>query len=116
MQLHLAKNFLEWHEINHHDNPEHPHEIIMVIQAETLYYKNEDITVRATIRILEHSNRERPFEVLSHSYAHVHQGQHQQIEYSGKDEIGEFATLEEAKKAAEAHFNNHHHVRNNQNA
>lgn len=111
MQLHIAKDFLEWHEINHHENPSHPHEIVMVLQAETLYYKNEDITVRATIRILEHSNREKPFEVLSHAYAHVHQGEHQQIEYTGKDELGEFATLEEAKTVAEAHFHEHHHVR-----
>jgi hypothetical protein len=111
MQLHLAKDFLEWHEINHHENPAHPHEIIMVLQAEMLYYKNEDITIRATLRIAEHSNHEKAFEVMTHSYAHVHQGQSQQVEFSNKDVLGEYSTLEEAQQAAAQHFVAHHQVR-----
>ena len=115
MQLHLAKDFLEWHEINRHENPTHPHEIVQVVQAEMLYYKNEDITVRVTFRIIERSNRDgQPFEVVRHSYAHVHQGHGQQVEFTNNVTVGEFKTLEDAQAAAVRYFAEHHKVKHDE--
>ena len=74
------------------------------------YYKNDDITVRSTIKIIEHSNREYNFEVLTHSYAHVHPGL-VRMEFGDGKQLGEYKTQEEAKFAAQMHFNHHHHIK-----
>jgi hypothetical protein len=110
MIIHLTKDQLEWVEIQHHEELSHGESVESVIQAEVFYYKNDDITVRSTIKIIEHSDREYNFEVLTHSYAHVHPGL-VRMEFGDGKNLGEYKTQEEAKFAAQVHFNHHHHIK-----
>lgn len=109
MILHLTKNQLEWEEINHYQEFSKLDTVLSILQAEIFYYKNDEITVRSTIKIIEHSKLQQPFKVHIDSYSHVHPDL-VRMEFSDRKQIGEFDTLDEAKFAAQNHFNHHHHV------
>lgn len=110
MILHLTKENLEWIEIQHHDDFVRLDSIVSILQAEVFYYKNDDITIRATIKIIEHARHDNKFEVLTNSYAHVHPDMIR-LEFKDGHKLGDFATLEEAKDVAQMHFNHHHHTK-----
>ena len=110
MILHLTQDKLEWQEINHHEEFSRLETVMAVFQAEVFYYKNDEITVRSTIKIIEHSDRSNNFEVLTNSYAHVHP-ELVRMEFADGKKLGEFETLEESKFAAQTQFNHPHHIK-----
>lgn len=110
MIIHLTKDKLEWAEVQHHEDFARLDTVLSVLQTEVFYYKNDEVTIRATIKIIEHSDREQPFEVLSNSYAHVHP-EMIRMELSDSKKLGNFVNLEEAKDAAQVYFNHHHHTK-----
>lgn len=111
MILHLTKDTLEWQEI-HHEQFARLDTIMSVFQAEVFYYNNDQITVRSTIKIIEHSNRNKNFELVTNSYSHVHP-ELIRLEFTDGKQLGEYETLDEAKFAAQTHFNHHNHVKYN---
>lgn len=110
MIIHLTKNQLEWTEIQNHEDFARLDSIVAVHQAEVFYYKNDDVTIRATMKIIEHSRHENRFEVLTNSYAHVHPDM-VRLEFKDGHKIGDFDNFESAKEAAQLYFNHHHHTK-----
>lgn len=110
MILHLTKDSLEWSELQHHEDFARLDTVVSILQAEVFYYKNDEITIRATFKIVEHNHRADNFEVLTNSYAHIHP-ELIRMEFTDGKKLGDFNNLEEAKDAAQSYFNHHHHTK-----
>ena len=106
MILHLTKDELEWQSINHHEEFHGSDSVVTMLQAEFFYYKNDDITIRSTVNIIEHNNNYKNFEVYIHSYTHIHP-HGISMEFADRKQLGEFETLEKAKHEAQIHINHH---------
>ena len=110
MILHTAEESLHWEEVSHHVLNRVNLGVVKILQAEIFYYKNEELSVRATLKLQELNSGEKPFGLNITSYAHVHPDV-LRLEFSETKHIGDYQTLEEAKEAAQIYFNHHHHTK-----
>lgn len=107
MILQMTKEQLIWEETQHHEDFVRLDDVMSVLYTELFYYKNDDVTIHATMQILEHSNRDNNFELLTNSYTHAHP-ELIRLEFRDSHKIGDYKNLEEAKDAAQVYFNHHH--------
>lgn len=107
MVLHTAKDILKWEEVSHHVLNRVNLNVTKILQAEIFYYKNEEISIRATLKLQELNNGDKPFGLNITSYAHV-QPDVLRLEFTETKHIGDYETLEEAMSAAQIYYNRHH--------
>lgn len=111
MILQITKDQLKW-EDSHHQDFARLEDVQSIVQAELFNYNNDQISVKSTLKIVEHSNRDNNFELISDNYSHVHP-ELIRLEFKDVHKIGDYATIEEAKDAAQVYFNHHHHTKFN---
>ena len=107
MVLHTATDVLKWEEVSHHVLNRVGLNVLQILQAEIFYYKNEEILVRATLKLQELNSGDKPWGLNITSYTHV-QPDVLRLEFTETKHIGDYETLEEAKSAALTYFNHHH--------
>lgn len=111
MILHTAEDPLQWEEVSHHVLDRVNSKVARVLQAEIFYYKNDEISVRATMKLQELNIGDKSsFALNITNYAHVHPDI-LRLEFTETKHIGDYETLGEAKEAAQIYFNHHHHTK-----
>ena len=110
MLLHTVKDELTWEEVTHHVLNRVNTQVANVLHAEILYFKNDEVSLRSTIKIQELVNAENSFSLSISNYAHV-SPDILRLEFNESKHIGDYATLEEAKIAAQTYYNHHHHAK-----
>lgn len=109
MILHTAtKSELVWEEISHHVLNRITSEITNILQSEIFYYKNDEVSVRATFKLQEMKSGERPFNLNLVSYTHISPDV-LRLEFTETKHLADYATLEEAQIGAQNYFNSHYH-------
>ena len=108
MSIHTVIDQLKWEELTHHVLNRVNTQVVQVLCAEILAYKNEAVTLRSTIKIQELLEAELPFNLSISSYAHLNPDL-LRLEFNEAKHIGDYATLAAAQMAAQTYYNHHHH-------
>lgn len=110
MLVNATINELHWSDSPHSVHFSGRASFINSYHAEVYHYKNEDVTVLVSFKILEHENLEKNFEVVYDAYTHITPVKIK-LELHNHVIIGSFETLDEAKDAAQNYFNHHHYLK-----
>jgi hypothetical protein len=111
MLINVTTTELKWDDLAHHNSGLASRISFVNIYASDVYhYKNDDITVHISFKIVEHENLEKNFEVTYEKYIHVTPTKIK-FEVNEHEVLGSFAALDEAKEAAQNYFNHHHYVK-----
>lgn len=108
MIVHAVKDELVWEEVNHHVLNRVTAEIVNMLHAEVFYYKNDDLSVRATFKLQELKEGTKPYGLNLICYTHVGPDL-LRLEFNENKHIGDYETLAEAKEAAHHYFYKHLH-------